>query len=129
MKKKIKRFQRLATIRKKDVSKEINHSNLLQNEITKNEDLIEQINTIMESSNNSTNKIINSGFFKNNAQLLTTLQSQKDIASNRNKYLLSEKEIIRKKIIDNNFKKIKAEEKAKDYKRHYIIQLENKNYQ
>ena len=101
----------------------------MQNEITKNEGLIEQINTIMESSNNSSNKIINSGFFKNNAQLLTTLQSQKDIASNRNKYLLSEKEIIRKKIIENNFKKMKAEEKAKDYKRHYISQLENKNYQ
>jgi len=129
LKKKIKRFQRLATIRKKDVSKEINNSNLLQNEITKNEGLIEQINTIMESSNNSSNKIINSGFFKNNAQLLTTLQSQKDIASNRNKYLLSEKEIIRKKIIENNFKKMKAEEKAKDYKRYYISQLENKNYQ
>ena len=129
MQKKIKRFQRLATIRKKDVSKEINNSNLVQNEISQNESLIEQINTIMESSNNnSSNKIINSGFFKNNAQLLTTLQSQKDIASNRNKYLLSEKEIIRKKIIENNFKKIKAEEKATDYKRHYISELENKNY-
>ena len=130
MQKKIKRFQRLATIRKKDVSKEINNSNLVQNEITKNESLIDQINTIIESSkNNSTNKIINSGFFKNNAQLLTTLQSQKNIASNRNKYLRSEKEIIRKKIIQNNFKKIKAEEKATDYKRHYISELENKNYQ
>ncbi len=129
MQKKIKRFQRLATIRKKDISKEINNSNLLQNEITKNEGLIEQINSIIESSNNSSNKIINSGFFKNNAQLLSTLQSQKDIASNRNKYLFSEKEIIRKKIIENNFKKIKAEEKAKDYKRNYINELENKNYQ
>ena len=129
MQKKIKRFKRLATIRKKDVSKEINNSNLVQNEITKNECLIEQINTIMESSNNnSSNKIINSGFFKNNAQLLSTLQSQKDIASNRNKYLHSEKETIRKKIIENNFKKIKAEEKATDYKRHYISELENKNY-
>ena len=130
MQKKIKRFQRLATVRKKDVSKEINNSNLVQNEIIKNESLIDQINTIMESSkNNSSTKIINSGFFKNNAQLLTTLQSQKNIASNRNKYLRSEKEIIRKKIIENNFKKIKAEEKAKDYKRHYISELENKNYQ
>ena len=130
MQKKIKRFQRLATVRKKDVSKEINNSNLIQNEIIKNESLIDQINTIMESSkNNSSTKIINSGFFKNNAQLLTTLQSQKNIASNRNKYLRSEKEIIRKKIIENNFKKIKAEEKAKDYKRHYISELENKNYQ
>ena len=130
MKKKIKRFERLATIRKKDISREINNSNLVQNEISQNESLINQINTIMESSNNnSSNKIINSGFFKNNAQLLTTLQSQKDIASNRNKYLRSEKEIIRQKIIQNNFKKIKAEEKAKDYKRHYISELENKNYQ
>ena len=129
MQKKIKRFQRLATIRKKDVSKEINNSNLVQNEISKNESLIDQINTIMKSSNNSSNKIINSGFFKNNAQLLTTLQSQKDIASNRNKYLRSEKEIIRKKIIENNFKKIKAVEKAADYKRHYISELESKNFQ
>ena len=130
MQKKIKRFQRLATVRKKDVSKEINNSNLVQNEITKNESLIHQINTIMESSkNNSSTKIINSGFFKNNAQLLTTLQSQKNIASNRNKYLRSEKEIIRKKIIENNLKKIKAEEKAKEYKRFYISELENKNYQ
>tara|TARA_B100000963_G_C22227581_1_gene494371 strand:- start:128 stop:520 length:393 start_codon:yes stop_codon:yes gene_type:complete len=130
LQKKIKRFQRLATIRKKDVSKEINNSNLLQIEITKNESLIEQINTIMKNSNNnSSNKTINSGFFKNNAQLLTTLQSQKDIASNRNKYLRSEKEIIRRKIIENNFKKIKAEEKAADYKRNYISELENKNYQ
>ena len=130
MKKKIKRLERLATIRKKDVSREINNSNLLQNEISQNESLIEQINIIMESSNNnSSNKIINSGFFKNNAQLLSTLQSQKDIASNRNKYLRSEKEIIRKKIIHNNLKKIKAEEKATEYRRHYISELDNKNYQ
>ncbi len=130
MRKKIKRFQRLATVRKKDVSKEINNSNLVQNEITKNESLIDQINIIMESSkNNSSTKIINSGFFKNNAQLLTTLQSQKNIASNRNKYLRSEKEIIRKKIIENTLKKIKAEEKAKEYKRLYTSELENKNYQ
>ncbi len=114
MKKKIKRFERLATIRKKDVSKEINNSNLVQNEISQNESLIEQINAIMESSNNnSSNKIINSGFFKNNAQLLSTLQSQKDIASNRNKYLRSEKEIIRKKIIQNNLKKLKLKKKLK----------------
>ena len=129
MKKKIKRFERLATIRKKDVSREINNSNLVQNEISQNESLIEQINTIMENNNNSSNKIINSGFFKNNAQLLTTLQSQKDVASNRNKYLRSEKELIRKKIIKSNLKKIKAEEKAIEYKRHYISELENKNYQ
>ena len=130
MQKKIKRFQRLASFRKKDVSKEINNSNLVQNEIYKNESLIEQINTIMESSkNNSSNKVINSGYFKNNAQLLTTLQTQKNIASNRNKYLRVEKETIRKKIVINNLKKVKAEEKAIEYKRLFISELEKKNNQ
>ena len=114
MQKKIKRFQRLATIRKKDISKEINNSNLVQSEIVKNKNLIDQINNIMETSkNNSSNKIINSGYFKNNAQLLTTLQSQKDIASNRNKYLLSEKEIIRKKLLRTISKKLKLKKKLK----------------
>ena len=130
MQKKIKRFQRLASIRKKDVSKEVTNSNLVQNEIIKNESLIEQIDTIMESSkNNSSNNVINSGYFKNNAQLLSTLQNQKNIASNRNKYLRAEKEIIRKKIVINNLRKVKAEEKALEYKRTLIRELENKNYQ
>ena len=130
MKKKIKRFQRLATMRKKDISKEINNSNLLQNEINKNEHLIDQINDIIESNkDSSSNKILNSGYFKNNAQLLSTLQSQKNIASNRNKYLFAEKETIRQKIIVNNLKKIKAEEKALEYKRTYISELEKKSYQ
>ena len=130
MQKRIKRFQRLASFRKKDVSKEINNSHLVQNEINKNESLIEQINNIMESSkNNSSNKVINSGYFKNNAQLLTTLQSQKNIASNRNKYLRAEKETIRKKIAINSLKKIKAEEKALEYKSSYISELDKKSNQ
>ena len=129
MQKKIKRFQRLATIRKKDISKEINNSNLLQNEINKNEHLIDQINNIIESNkDSSSNKILNSGYFKNNAQLLSTLQSQKNIASNRNKYLFAEKETIRQKIIVNNLKKIKAEEKASEYKRIHMSELEKKSY-
>ena len=129
MQKKIKRFQRLATMRKKDISKEINNSNLLQNEINKNEHLIDQINDIIESNkDSSSNKILNSGYFKNNAQLLSTLQSQKNIASNRNKYLFAEKETIKQKIIVNNLKKIKAEEKASEYKRIHISELEKKSY-
>ena len=76
MQKKIKRFQRLATIRKKDVSKEINNSNLVQNEITKNESLIDQINTIIESSkNNSTNKITNSGFLTGTGLIISLNES------------------------------------------------------
>ena len=129
MQKKIRRFQRLATVRKKDVSKEITNSNLVQNEIIKNENLIEQINTIMEGSkNNSLDKVISSGYFKNNAQLLITLQNQKNIASNRNKYLRAEKETLRQKIVINNLKKIKIEEKAFEYKKSYISELEKKIY-
>ena len=121
MEKKIKRFQRLATLRKRDISKEITNSNLLENEINKNKNLIEQINMIMDSSKDDlSKKIISSGYFKNNAQLLNTLQSQKNIASNRNKYLLNEKQITQQKILINNLKKNKAEEKTLEYQKTYV---------
>ena len=128
MEKKIKRFQRLATLRKRDISKEIINSNLLENEINKNEDLIDQINTIMDSSkDDASKKIISSGYFKNNAQLLNTLQSQKNIATNRNKYLLNEKIITQQKILINNLKKNKAEQKTLEYQKSYDMELERKN--
>ena len=128
MEKKIKRFQRLATLRKRDISKEITNSNLLENEINKNKNLIEQINMIMDSSKDDpSKKIISSGYFKNNAQLLNTLQSQKNIASNRNKYLLNEKKITQHKILINNLKKNKAEEKTLEYQKSYVRELERKN--
>ena len=128
MEKKIKRFQRLATLRKRDISKEIVNSNLLENEINKNKNLIEQINTIMDSSkDDASKKIISSGYFKNNAQLLNTLQSQKNIATNRNKYLLNEKIITQQKILINNLKKNKAEEKTLEYQKSYDMELERKN--
>ena len=128
MEKKIKRFQRLATLRKRDISKEITNSNLLGNEINKNKNLIEQINMIMDSSKDDpSKKIISSGYFKNNAQLLNTLQSQKNIASNRNKYLLNEKQITQQKILINNLKKNKAEEKTLEYQKSYVRELERKN--
>ena len=128
MEKKIKRFQRLATLRKRDISKEITNSNLLENEINKNKNLIEQINMIMDSSKDDpSKKIISSGYFKNNAQLLNTLQSQKNIASNRNKYLLNEKQITQRKILINNLKKNKAEEKTLEYQKTYVRELEIKN--
>tara|TARA_Y200000002_G_scaffold365923_1_gene356381 strand:- start:453 stop:845 length:393 start_codon:yes stop_codon:yes gene_type:complete len=128
LEKKIKRFQRLATLRKRDISKEITNSNLLENEINKNKNLIEQINMIMDSSKDDpSKKIISSGYFKNNAQLLNTLQSQKNIASNRNKYLLNEKQITQQKILINNLKKNKAEEKTLEYQKTYVRELEIKN--
>ncbi len=128
MEKKIKRFQRLATLRKRDISKEITNSNLLESEINKNKDLINQINTIMENSiDNTSKKIISSGYFKNNAQLLNTLQSQKNIATNRNKYLLNEKKITKQKILINNLKKNKAEEKTLEYQKSYNLELERNN--
>ena len=128
MEKKIKRFQRLATLRKRDISKEITNFNLLENEINKNRDLIDQINTIMDSSkDDASQKIISSGYFKNNAQLLNTLQSQKNIATNRNRYLLNEKIITQQKILINNLKKNKAEEKTIEYQKSYEMELERKN--
>ena len=129
MEKKIKRFQRLATLQKRDISKNVANSNLLETEIVKNKKLISQIDDIMDNSKiDGSQNIINSGFFKNNAQLLSTLQSQKNIASNRNNYLLNEQKIVKKKIIINSLKKIKADEKTSEYKTVYSQELEKKNY-
>ncbi len=129
MEKKIRRFQRLATLRKRDISKNVANSNLLETEIIKNKKLINQIDDIMNNSKiDDAQKIINSGFFKNNAQLLTTLQSQKNIATNRNNYLLNEQKLIKKEIVINNLKKIKAEEKTSEYKTLYSQELEKKSY-
>ena len=129
MEKKIRRFQRLATLRKRDISKNVANSNLLETEIIKNNKLINQIDDIMNNSKiEGTQKVINSGFFKNNAQLLTTLQSQKNIATNRNNYLLNEQKLVKKKIIINSLKKIKADEKTNKYKTLYSQELEKKNY-
>ena len=128
MLKKIKRFQRLATLRKRDISREISNSNTLQLEIDKNQNLINQIDLIMESGKvNSDQELISAGYFKNNTQLLSTLQSQKNIASNRQNYLISEKKIIYSKIITNNLKKNKAEEKSNEYKKYYLQKLDDKN--
>ena len=129
MEKKIKRFQRLATLRKRDISKNVANSNLLETEIIKNKKLINQIDDIINNSKiDGTKEVINSGFFKNNAQLLTTLQSQKNIATNRNNYLLNEQKLVKKKIIINSLKKIKADEKTSEYKTLYSQELEKKNY-
>ena len=129
MEKKIKRFQRLATLQKRDISKNVANSNLLETEIVKNKKLISQIDDIMDNSKIDDSKnIINSGFFKNNAQLLSTLQSQKNIASNRNNYLLNEQRIVKQKIVINRLKKIKAEEKTSEYKLIYSNELEKKSY-
>jgi hypothetical protein len=126
--KKIERFKRLATLRKRDISKEIANSNLIENEIIKNKNLITQIDTIMDNGRaEKSDKIISSGYFKNNAQLLNTLQSQKNIADNRNKHLLNEKKNIQQKIIINNLKKNKAEDKTNEYKKQYRNELEKRN--
>ena len=128
MLKKIERFKRLATLRKRDISKEIANSNLIENEIIKNKNLIIQIDTIMDNGRaEKSDKIISSGYFKNNTQLLNTLQSQKNIADNRNKYLLNEKKNIQQKIIINHLKKIKAEDKTSEYKKQYRNELEKRN--
>ena len=128
MEKKIKRYQRLATLRKRDISKEITNSNLLENEINKNKNLIDQINTIMDSSKDDASKrVISSAFFKNNAELLNTHKKKKNIATNKNRYLLKEKIITQQKILINNLKKNKAEEKTLEYKKSYYRDLDRKN--
>ena len=95
----------------------------------KNKNLINQIDSIMESGKVKVEeKLISAGYFKNNTQLLSTLQNQKNIANHRQQYLIAEKKVIQSKIISNNIKKIKAEEKSSEYKKSHREDLDNKSY-
>ena len=87
MKKKLKMYRRLETLKKKDINKDQYQSNLISKEIKKTESLIEKIEMIInENSNFKDGKFLYAAEFKNNSNLLSTLASQKNVAINKNEF-------------------------------------------
>ena len=69
MKKKLKLFKRLETLKRKDIFKDQQNSNLISKEITKTNNLIKKIDLIIsENSQKNTNKSISAAFFKNESK-------------------------------------------------------------
>ena len=129
MKKKLKMYRRLETLKKKDINKDQYQSNLISKEIKKTESLIEKIEMIInENSNFKDGKFLSAAEFKNNSNLLSTLSSQKNVAINKNEFLVEQKSQFDLRIAKNNKDKKRVSEKYDDELKLYKEGLEKKNH-
>ena len=128
MNRKLKLFKRLGTLKKRDIVKDQFQSGLISKEIDKTKDLIEKIDLIISENSSSTkDTYLSAAFFKNNSNLLSTLNGQKSIANNKREFLSNQKKTYDLKIARNNKDKKIVQEKFKDELKIYHEELENKN--
>ncbi len=128
MNRKLKLFKRLGTLKKRDIVKDQFQSGLISKEIDKTKDLIEKIDLIISENSSSTkDTYLSAAFFKNNSNLLSTLNGQKSIANNKREFLSNQKKAYDLKIARNNKDKKIVQEKFKDELKIYHEELENKN--
>ena len=129
MKKKLKLYSRLETLKKKEIIKEQYQSNLISKEILKADGLIEKIDIIIsENSMKNKDKYLSAAVYKNKSNLLSTLNNQKYVAENKKEFLEDQK-----KIFDLNIKKISndkkiVKEKYKQKLNEYREEIEDKNH-
>ena len=129
MKKKLKMYRRLETLKKKDINKDQYQSNVISKEIKKTESLIEKIEMIInENSKFKDGKFLSAAEFKNNSNLLSTLASQKNVAINKNEFLVEQKSQFDLRIAKNNKDKKRVSEKYDDVLKLYKEDLEKKNH-
>ena len=129
MKKKLKMYRRLETLKKKDINKDQYQSNLISKEIKKTESLIEKIEMIInENSKFKDGTFLSAAEFKNNSNLLSTLASQKNVAINKNEFLVEQKSQFDLRIAKNNKDKNRVSEKYDDVLKLYKEDLEKKNH-
>ena len=129
MKKKLKLYSRLETLKKKEMIKEQHQSNLISKEILKADGLIEKIDIIIsENSMKNNDKYLSAAVYKNKSNLLSTLNNQKYVAENKKEFLEDQKKIFDLNIAKiSNDKKI-VKEKYKQKLNQYREEIEDKNY-
>ena len=129
MKKKLKLYSRLETLKKKEIIKEQYQSNLISKEILKADGLIEKIDIIIsENSMKNNDKYLSAAVYKNKSNLLSTLNNQKYVAENKKEFLEDQKKIFDLNIAKiSNDKKI-VKEKYKQKLNEYREEIENKNH-
>ncbi len=128
MKKKLKMFQRLETLKKKDINKDQYQSNLISKEMKKTESLIEKIDMIIdENSKFKEGKFLSAAEFKNSSNLLNTLAGQKNVAKNKKEFLAEQKNQFDIRIAKNNKDKKLVSEKYNDLLKLYKEDLEKKS--
>ena len=129
MKKKLKLYSRLETLKKKEIIKEHYQSNLISKEILKTDGLIEKIDIIIsENSMKNNDKYLSAAVYKNKSNLLSTLNNQKYVAENKKEFLEDQKKIFDLNIAKiSNDKKI-VKEKYKQKLNEYREEIEDKNH-
>ena len=129
MKKKLKLFQRMETLKKKDILKDKHHSMLIEQEITKTKSLLEKIDLIIsENLQGDENKFFSGAVFKNKSNLIGKLNEQKNIAKNKKEFLVDQNKIFHMSIAKKSKDKKTINEKYKQRLNEYNEELENKNY-
>ncbi len=83
---------------------------------------------INENSKFKDGKFLSAAEFKNNSNLLSTLASQKNVAINKNEFLVEQKSQFDLRIAKNNKDKKRVSEKYDDELKLYKEGLEKKNH-
>ena len=92
IKKEIRLFKLLEKLKKRDLYKQINNINILNEEIKKTEDLLDKINHIInENSQKADEQDLLGANFKNKSKIINVMSNQKSIANNKKDYLLEQK--------------------------------------
>jgi len=129
LKKKLKLYSRLETLKKKEIIKEQYQSNLISKEILKADGLIEKIDIIIsENSMKNNDKYLSAAVYKNKSNLLSTLNNQKYVAENKKEFLEGQKKIFDLNIAKNTNDKKLVNKKYKERLNEFREELENKNH-
>ena len=129
MKNKIKLYNRLETLKKKNIIKDQYQANLISKEITKTDGLLEKIKMILHDNFVENKDIyLSAAMFKNKSNLISTLNNQKYVAENKKEFLEGQKKIFDLNIAKNTNDKKLVNKKYKESLNEFREELENKNH-
>ena len=129
MKNKIKLYNRLETLKKKNIIKDQYQANLISKEITKTDGLLEKIKMILHDNFVENKDIyLSAAMFKNKSNLISTLNNQKYVAENKKEFLEGQKKIFDLNIAKNTNDKKLVNKKYKERLNEFREELENKNH-
>ena len=115
IKKEIRLFKLIEKLKKRDLYKQINNINLLNEKIKKTDDLLDKINYIInENSQKTDEQDLLGANFKNKSKIINVMSNQKSIANNKKDYLLEQKYNSDLELANTLLQKDKVKEKIQN---------------
>ena len=111
IKKEIRLFKLLEKLKKRDLYNHLNNVNLVNEELKKNDQLLDKISNIIKENSEKTNKNLLGAIFKNKSKVINIMNNQKQIVENKKDFLLEEKNKIDLDIAKTFIQKDKIEKK------------------